>query len=284
MTASAIRADGEGGLPKIVIRAADGAAAEVYLHGAHVTSWRPSAAQDERLFLSARSRFQRDAAIRGGVPVIFPQFAAEGPLPRHGFARTTTWLFTGFTEEANGHVLASFALSDDDTTRAVWPHSFRATLVVRVGGNQLQLTLSVENTGSVGFRFTAAVHTYLRVADVRETKIVGLHGASYRTSDAPTTLKFDGDDTVRIAGEIDRVYVNAPRRVTVREPARETTILLDEFPDIVVWNPGPERAAALKDMEPNGERRMLCVEAAAAQSPVLLDAGHRWSGSQTLIA
>ena len=63
----------------------------VYLHGAHVTSWKPARDHDERLFLSERSEFRAGTAIRGGIPVIFPQFAAEGPLPRHGFARTSEW-------------------------------------------------------------------------------------------------------------------------------------------------------------------------------------------------
>ena len=68
---------GAGGLPKIVLEAPDGARAELYLHGAHVTAWTPAGAGDERLFLSAASEFRADAAIRGGVPVIFPQFAGR---------------------------------------------------------------------------------------------------------------------------------------------------------------------------------------------------------------
>src|SRR5688572_25010680 len=86
---------GAGGLPKIVVEAPDGARAELYLHGAHVTSWRPAGAGGERLFLSAASEFRTDAAIRGGVPVIFPQFAGRGPLPKHGFARTAEWTLVG---------------------------------------------------------------------------------------------------------------------------------------------------------------------------------------------
>src|SRR5436305_1852990 len=81
---------GEGGLPKLILVAPDGARAEIYLHGAHVTSWIP-AGDGERLFLSASSAFRPGAAIRGGVPVVFPQFSDRGPLPKHGFARTSEW-------------------------------------------------------------------------------------------------------------------------------------------------------------------------------------------------
>jgi hypothetical protein len=40
----------------------------------------------------------------------------------------------------------------------------------------------------------------------------------------------------------------------------------------------------MTDMEPQGNLRMLCVEAGVVQTPVRLDAGSRWSGSQSLIA
>ena len=61
---------GHEGLPKVRITTAE-VTAEMYLHGAHVTSWKPAGA-DEALFLSAQSRWQHGWAIRGGVPICFP--------------------------------------------------------------------------------------------------------------------------------------------------------------------------------------------------------------------
>jgi glucose-6-phosphate 1-epimerase len=63
---------GNGGLPKVRItsRAATG---EIYLHGAHVTSWSPEGAE-QVLFLSSRSKWEDGKAIRGGVPICFPWF------------------------------------------------------------------------------------------------------------------------------------------------------------------------------------------------------------------
>src|SRR5512146_3353582 len=77
---------GRNNLPKVILHGPDGAQAEVYLHGAQVTSWK-AADGLERLFLSERSDFLPGSAIRGGVPVIFPQFNELGPLIKHGFAR-----------------------------------------------------------------------------------------------------------------------------------------------------------------------------------------------------
>ena len=288
--ASARTVPGEGGLPKVVLQSAGGATAEVYLHGAHLTSWRasPTPGDGERIFLSARSEFRDGVAIRGGVPVIFPQFATEGPLPRHGFARTLPWTLTRAERLAGGDATATFELRDSPATRAIWPHAFLASLTVRVGGERLGVTLSVDNAGEDPFSFTCALHTYLRVHDVSRVELVGLHGARFRESGTPTLLRSDHAETLEVGagGEIDRVYVAAPPKLTLREPspARGLGIESSGFEDVVVWNPGAERAAALADMEPGGERSMLCVEAAVVQQPVILDAGRRWSGSQILLA
>ena len=269
--------------PVVTVRADDGAVAEVHRHGAHVTSWRPAGDGDERLYLSGRSGFEGTAAIRGGVPVIFPQFAAEGPLPRHGFARTSQWSLGGVAREADGAAEAEFVLRDSDATRAVWDAAFKAVLAVTVIGRQLAISLQVENTGGGSFSFTAALHTYLRVHDIGDVAIVGLRGTPYRVS-GDRGLATDDADRLVVPGFIDRVYVGAPRRLELREPARSLIIESEGFPDAVVWNPGSERAAALDDLDPGGERRFVCIEAAVVQTPVTLGAGRRWSGSQTLTA
>ena len=282
MTVEPATRAGAGGLPLVSLRAADGAAGEVYLHGAHVTSWRPAPDDEERLFLSARSEFRADAAIRGGIPVIFPQFSEEGPLPRHGFARTAEWRLERVSRTEQGDAIATLTLTDSAETHAVWSAEFRATLSVRVGGPSLVTTLEVENIGASPFSFTCALHTYLRVHDVAQVEVRGLQGSRYRDAADRTRLRLDDDPVLRITGELDRVYVGAPPDVVVREPRRALRVSAREFPDLVLWNPGRKRAAALADMEPDGERAMLCVEAAVVQSPIALATGGRWRGSQTL--
>ena len=81
------------GQPALCVRAPDGAQATVLLHGGHVVSWIPAGA-DEQLYLSPAAgleALQSGQAIRGGVPVIFPQFAERGDGMRHGFARVSSW-------------------------------------------------------------------------------------------------------------------------------------------------------------------------------------------------
>lgn len=273
--------DPTGPSPAVTLRASDGATAVVHHDGAHVTSWRPAPAHDERLFLSGRTLLREGAAIRGGVPVIFPQFAAEGPLPRHGFARTMRWALDGVSADA-GDALAIFSLADSPATRAIWPARFRASLTVRVGGAQLAITLAVENAGGDPLAFTAALHSYLAVAALDDARLVGLQGSRYRESGGSGALVGDEAAELRPSGEVDRVYVGVAAPLELREPDRSLHITAVGFPDVVVWNPGPAKAAALADLTPGGERHFLCVEAGAVQAPVHLAPTARWSGTQRL--
>jgi glucose-6-phosphate 1-epimerase len=83
---------------------------------------------------------------------------------------------------------------------------------------------------------------------------------------------------------LDRVYVNAPRSVTLREPDRILNVEMTDFADMVLWNPGAAATRGLADMEPHGERAMMCIEAAVVQRPITLASGGRWTGTQTLDA
>lgn len=275
---------GHSGLPKIPIAAVDGARAEVYLHGAHVTSWHPAGSLSDQLFLSATSHFAADAAIRGGVPICFPQFADQGPLPMHGFVRTATWQVVRAGRLASGAAEAVLRLVDSDATRALWPHAFALDYTITVTGRTLSLALAVANTGTAPFSFTAALHSYLRVADVGATRVRGLRGAHYRDK------VLQQDDVVETAPDlaidrvIDRVYRASPPDLAVVEPDRALAIHASGFFDTVVWNPGAERGAAIGDLEPGGFAHMLCVEAAAAHAAVAVAPGALWRGTQAFDA
>ena len=97
--------DGKGGLPVLQIRT-ELAEADVYLHGAHVTHFRP-AGQEPVLFVSSQSEFAASKTIRGGVPVCFPWFGPkkDNPMaPAHGIARMQSWSVQSITTLPTGEV------------------------------------------------------------------------------------------------------------------------------------------------------------------------------------
>jgi len=215
--------------------------------------------------------------------VCFPQFAEEGPILKHGFARLSTWELVH-----NGHLDSSaqaiFQLEDSAATRKIWPHAFRARLTVTVGGQGLRLELEIQNSGTTPFTFTGALHTYLNVDDISAAVVEDLAGTCFRDSVTGLPGNRQVDAEVRFAGEVDRIYLDAPNQLTVREPQRRLTALANGFPDLVLWNPGPEKCVALKDMPEDGYRRMLCVEAAVIAEPPELAPGATWRGTQAFRA
>ena len=188
------------GLAAVALHSPDGAKAVVTLHGGHVVSWIPAGSNDEQLYLSPTSVFGGGMAIRGGVPVVFPQFSDRGPLVRHGFARTRTWKLLNSGVDAQG-AIARLRLSDDDATRALWPNAFDLDLVVRVEGNGLSMELACHNTGNAPVAFTCALHTYLRVRDVAQVHVSGLAGPPYRNA-VDGTYSNQSDEQLRVYGAL----------------------------------------------------------------------------------
>lgn len=253
--------------------------AVIYLHGAHVTSWIPEDGE-ERLYLSKRAVYKPGKGIRGGVPVIFPQFSTRGSLPRHGFARTMSWRLAD-EGQRGGFRIATFVLEDDEATRAIWPHRFRVEYTVLVGGNALQMELRVNNTGESSFGFQGALHTYLAVGNIEAIDIDGLDGSPYWDATDHLALKTQDQPKLRIAGETDRVYLDAPDVVSLNEGERTLHVEKTGFRDIVVWNAW-HTVSEMADMEPEDYRRYLCIEAAAVQHEITIEPGQFWEGSQTL--
>ena len=269
------------GIPAVRLGSPAGASAVVALHGAQLLSWTPARGR-ERIFLSERAELAHGKAIRGGVPICFPQFAALGPLPKHGLVRTRTWRMAG-KETVDGGVRATFTLEPDAELRAIWPHPCHLALSALLGDDRIRLELSVRNLGGSPLTFTAALHGYFAVGDVEAISVSGLRGIEYRDAAAGDALGIERGDALTVRGELDRVYHSVPGEVILREPDRALALRATGFPDVVVWNPGSERCAALADMAPDGWRRMICIEAGAIRTPVVVASGASWLASQTLI-
>lgn len=256
---------GNGGLPVVRVEA-PAAAGDIYLHGAHVTSWRSAVARrakaEEVLFVSDLARWEDGRAIRGGVPICFPWFgdkAGDPAAPAHGFVRTKAWSLDAVTETADGIVVA-MSTASDAATRALWPADFR--LVHRVTfGARLRLDLEVTNTGATPLTFEAALHTYHRVGAIDGVRVRGLDGVRYLDkTDAGREHVQQGE--IVFAAETDRVYLDTSGSVEIDDGAlrRRTRIAKTGSRTTVVWNPWIDKARALADLGDEDWRRMLCIE------------------------
>jgi len=266
------------GQPCRRIRIACGDTVLVAVQGAHVLSW--VSGGRERLFLSPANRWDGRTAIRGGIPVCFPQFNARGNLPRHGFARNLPWQVASSLEQAD-HAQLDSTLAADDHTRAMWPQAFEAQLRVSITPGQLQVTLSVDNQGPSALSFSAALHTYLAVDAIAQARLTGLGGQA--EWDALTDARAPADAALRFDGEFDRVYAAAAAPLLLEDGVHRVEIAQSpQWADTVVWNPGQAKCAAMTDMTPDGFSRMLCVEAAQVFHPIEVPAAGHWQGWQRL--
>ncbi|KAI9015516.1 galactose mutarotase-like domain-containing protein [Hyaloraphidium curvatum] len=115
--------------------AATKSSAVVYLYGATLTSWKPGKDGRERIFVSPRAVLNGTKAIRGGIPLVFPQFGtvANSRLPQHGFARTSIWKWKGVRSEDSDHIQVAFELLPGQVSPVLfqlWPFAFVLTYLV----------------------------------------------------------------------------------------------------------------------------------------------------------
>jgi glucose-6-phosphate 1-epimerase len=248
-------------------------------HGGQILEWTPAGSGVSRLWLSPAHRCGPGAAIRGGVPVVFPQFSDRGPLPKHGVARDRAWeaLAPGEAEGGTPHV--RLRLTDDEATRAVWPHRFRLELRAVAHPAALDVQLSVHNDGDGVVEFAAALHTYLAVgaAGAAIHGLEGLPAEDNAAGRAPVTMPVAPLDArerrdVAVRGATGPVVVDDPELGAL-------TATATGFTDVVVWNPGPGHGLA--DVPDGAERGFVCVEPALL-TPWSLVPGDAWHGALRL--
>ncbi len=263
------------GQPCLRLQLPCGDSALIALHGAQVLSW--VAGGRERLYLSPQAVLDGQTAIRGGIPLCFPQFNQRGPLMKHGFARHLPWQAVAGAPPGQ----AVLRLTDDEQTRGWWPHAFEAELALTLSPGVLNVALSVRNTGTEAWDFTTALHSYLRVDDIAQVRVNGLDGCA--RWDAVTDTHSVQQGALRFAGEYDSVFQAAPGALQLHDGAHALTLQQSaSCTNQVVWNPGAALCAQLSDMPADGYAHMLCIEAAQIDAPVQLAPGAAWTGWQQL--
>jgi glucose-6-phosphate 1-epimerase len=252
--------EGNGGLQKVRISSPQ-AAGEIYLHGAHITSWRPTG-REEVFFLSSQSRWEHGHAIRGGIPICFPWFGgkADDPkAPAHGFVRTKAWHLESIAQVGDGVTVSMFTESDEGTKRW-WPAEFRVDYRVTFA-SELRLELVVTNIGKTSLRFEEALHAYHRVGNVLKTRVGGLDTVCY-IDKTDSNLKKIQHGEIAIVSETDRVYLNTSNVVKLEDPflRRRTQVAKENSRTTVVWNPWVQKARSMPDFADDEWMQMICLE------------------------
>ncbi|WP_110995098.1 D-hexose-6-phosphate mutarotase [Pseudomonas sichuanensis] len=226
------------------------------------------------LWLSDQAIFRQGKSVRAGVPVCWPWFGnlQRNPqsvqnmfqgeqAPAHGLARGRDWQLLGM-EESGDNLLIEFTLPEAQGELPDWPHEVELKLRVELG-DQLQLTLTSYNLGNTSVTLSQALHSYFAVSDVRQVQVEGVDGLGYIETLADWEQR-QQQGNLGFAGETDRIYLNAPQRLSIVDPHwnRRITLQASGSRSAVIWNPWTDRARELADMADDGWQRMLCIETA----------------------
>jgi len=263
---------GKGELPMIQIKTAK-ANALISVHAGQVLSFQPKGEADDVMFLSSKAYYQDGKAIKGGAPICWPWFGAdpEGKgRPGHGFVRNRPWNVISTEALNNGDIKVVLGLDDTPETQAVWPHAFSLRQEIIVS-DTLTLALITRNTGKEKFSITQAFHTYFKVGDIAQVKILGLENCDYLDKAGGGNTQKQQSGAVTIASEVDRIYLNVGNTLTIDDAAlkRRIQITSQGSKTAVVWNPWEKISKEMADLEDDDYKRLLCVETTNAADDVV---------------
>jgi len=230
----------------------------------------------ELLFASAHS-LGPGTPVRGGIPVMFPQFNELGPLPKHGLVRTALWREAiSRTDRAAGAGFR-YHLDVDQTVDGRWPHAARLELSGQLDRHALEITLTVENMGRSAFDWTGGLHPYFATTDCLAATLSGLEGSGlsdrYDASvsrERSTPLSWTGE-------AFERLYAEAPP-LTLNAGSHRLHLSCSGFDQWMIWNPGRELARTIRDLGPEDWRRFVCIEPVIVTRPSRLAPGEIFRG------
>lgn len=273
------------GIDQVLLQNNRGASAKVSLHGGQVLSWKNERGE-ELIFTSSKAIFKPPKAVRGGIPICFPQFGNRGLLEQHGFARNKIWVIDGNPPplqptDSNGKAYIDLLFKPSEEDLKVWPHSFEFRLRVSLGTDGcLSLISRIRNINCKSFNFSFAYRTYFSVSDISEVRVEGLETLDYLDNLCNRERFTEQGDALTFESEVDRVYLSSSDVIAVfdHEKKRILVIRKEGLPDVVVWNPWEKKAKTIVDFGDEEYKQMLCVDGAAIERPITLKPGKEWTG------
>ena len=231
----------------------------------------------ELLYLSPLVASFPDHPIRGGIPLMFPQFGDSGPLRKHGFVRDLQWILVNETDDAGGKIL-SYALDINATDFPEWPFDASLQMDARIGLDFFTIALSVVNTGYQGFSFTGGFHPYFAISSRKDIQVNGLDVLPFRDSfPSENAYVLNGD------GLVERQYMG-DAEIQLYNGSHWLKITSSGFDSWMVWNPGREGATRISDLPDEDWDKFICIEPIVLSKPIFLEPGKTFNAHLTVSA
>ncbi|MBK8973209.1 MAG: D-hexose-6-phosphate mutarotase [Hahellaceae bacterium] len=238
------------------------------LQGGQLLSYEQTG-QPSILWHNNEAIYRNGLPVRQGIPICWPWFGdlARNPEPvkmqfkevdhppAHGWVRQQPWqLMESQLDSARALIIFSVDC----------PNLPLQTIArYEIAAEYVSLTLTTKNIGNDVLHFSFALHTYFAVGNISHVSLMGLDGKPYiETLDNWQEKKQQG--SLSFNGETDRIYLNAPDTLILRDDSLKRDIMINarNSRSVVVWNPWIDKAARMSQFPDQDYTRMLCVETA----------------------
>jgi glucose-6-phosphate 1-epimerase len=234
---------------------------ELYLQGAHITRYQPIAGV-EVLWMSDTASYSPAKALRGGIPLCWPWFGAdtENPdRPQHGYARTSDFsvVSTLADEQATSIVLT---LDPAQAPYPDWHNRLGLEFEIRLS-DTLWMEMRSHNRSDSPLTLTNALHSYFSISSRSQVAIPAATHLTYLDK-LQDYLPQQQASALSINGEVDRVYQAPPTTIDLLDPGKgiNTSIRSWGNNNLVIWNPGTQKAQLMEDFDDEGYEQMICIE------------------------
>lgn len=215
---------------------------------------------------------------RGGVPVLFPQFANNGALSKHGFARNLPWIKSNEEMSSCFHRI-QYSLVIEPNFDLNWPHKALLELDLCVSPDGFKQKLTVMNAGTTSFDWTGGLHPYFAVSDLCKIEVDGLRDITYFDCHNPThtnpqigNLHFDDQPC-------EKLFDAAPNLI-IQDKKFELVISTSGFSQWMIWNPG--KMNNLADLPLDAWKSFICIEPVIVSKPNRLSPGETFVGEMAI--
>jgi len=248
---------------------------ELYLQGAHITGYQPLTGVDV-LWMSDTAIYHPAKALRGGIPLCWPWFGTDSEnsdRPQHGYARTSEFgvVSTLANEQATSIVLT---LDPAQAPYLDWQNTVQLEFEIRLS-DSLWMEMRSHNLSDSPLLLSNALHSYFTISSRQRIAIPAVTGLTYQDKLQDYQLR-QQSSALTLNGEVDRVYRAAPESIDLLDSGRQVNTSIDSWGNnnLVIWNPGKQKAQAMADFDDDGFEQMVCIEPAnALEQSIILQPG-----------
>jgi glucose-6-phosphate 1-epimerase len=225
---------------------------------------------NELLYLSPLGQIGTKQTLRGGIPVLFPQFGNFGNLKKHGFVRDLNWKLVNEENNQNDlFVEYEYVIAKDHFLD--WKHSAKLNLKASVINNVFNIIIQILNIGDSSFEFTGGLHPYFKINSRSAIKINGLESSSFEDTFPEIRFELSSDRV------IERLYFTN-NDIFFNNGSDNLVIKSKGFESWMIWNPGMDMAKALNDLPDDDWNKFICIEPIVKNNAILLKPNEMFKG------